>query len=315
MEARAATVLKRLAERPEFSIIETRDHTVLRHIVAALIRNRVPLRAIAGLINPNLAYRGVAATERRLHQTLTLPANATASQRLDFVEQRLGSVFLLMPRTFAYAVGGLLMLAASRRLLGDVARPDELQEVLRGLPHNVTTEMDLELWRAHRADPRRRAVPCRLHGVGGARSARSVIASEALPPVAQRGLQSFLRRYGHRAVAEIDLGMPRWSDDPSHLLGVISNYLRLDTADLDPVAQFHAGQAKAEAMITSLTGRLPSAAGCGRELVGWTLRRVRQLVGLRESTEVLAGRGARNHARASQGHWPGAGCHQGDRSG
>ena len=147
MEARAATVLKRLAERPEFSIIETRDHTVLRHIVAALIRNRVPLRAIAGLINPNLAYRGVAATERRLRQTLTLPANATASQRLDFVEQRLGSVFLLMPRTFAYAVGGLLMLAASRRLLGDVARPDELQEVLRGLPHNVTTEMDLELWR------------------------------------------------------------------------------------------------------------------------------------------------------------------------
>ena len=90
MEARAATVLKRLAERPEFSIIEARDHTVLRHIAAALIRNKVPLRAIAGLINPNLAYRGVAATERRLRQALTLPANATASQRLDFVEQRLG---------------------------------------------------------------------------------------------------------------------------------------------------------------------------------------------------------------------------------
>ena len=130
------------------------------------------------------------------------------------------------------------MLAASRRLLGDVAQPGELQEVLRGLPHNVTTEMDLELWELTeqiRDDEPSRA---RLHDIGGARSARSVIASEALPPVAQRGLQAFLRRYGHRAVAEIDLGMPRWSDDPSHLLGVISNYLRLDTADLDPVAQF-----------------------------------------------------------------------------
>ena len=51
-----------------------------------------------------------------------------------------------MPRTFAYAVGGLLMLAASRRLLRDVAQPGELQEVLRGLPHNITTEMDLKLW-------------------------------------------------------------------------------------------------------------------------------------------------------------------------
>ena len=120
---------------------------MLRHIAGALIRNKVPLRVIVGLANPELAYRGIAATERRLRQTLTLPANATASQRLDFVEQRLGRVFLLMPRTFAYAVGGLLMLAASRRLLGDVARAGELQEVLRGLPHNVTTEMDLELWK------------------------------------------------------------------------------------------------------------------------------------------------------------------------
>ena len=174
MEARAATVLKRLAERPEFSIIETRDHTVLRHIVAALIRNRVPLRAIAGLINPNVAYRGVAATERRLHQTLTLPANATASQRLDFVEQRLGSVFLLMPRTFAYAVGGLLMLAASRRLLGDVARAGRASRgAARPAPqrHYRNGSRALE---THRADPRRRAVPCRLHGIGGARSARAL---------------------------------------------------------------------------------------------------------------------------------------------
>jgi pyruvate,water dikinase len=286
MEARAATVLKRLAERPEFSIIETRDHTVLRHIAAALIRNRVPLRVIAGLINPNWAYRGVAATERRLRQALTLPANATTAQRLDFVEQRLGSLFLLMPRTFAYAVGGLLMLAASRRLLGDVAQPGELQEVLRGLPHNITTEMDLELWgltqqirddEPSRAAFTTSAVPDLLQRYRERR----------LPPVAQRGLQSFLRRYGHRAVAEIDLGMPRWSDDPSHLLGVISNYLRLDTDDLDPVAQFHAGQAKAEAMITSLTTRLAERSRLRARLAGWTLRRVRQLVGLRESPKFL----------------------------
>jgi pyruvate,water dikinase len=286
MEARAATVLKRLAERPEFSIIETRDHTVLRHIAGALIRNKVPLRAIAGLINPNLAYRGVAATERRLRQALTLPANATASQRLDFVEQRLGGVFLLMPRTFAYAVGGLLMLAASRRLLGDVARPDELQEVLRGLPHNVTTEMDLELWgltEEIRDDEPSRAAFTALTVPDLLQRYRE----RRLPPVAQRGLQSFLRRYGHRAIAEIDLGMPRWSDDPRHLLGVISNYLRLNADDLDPVAQFHAGQAKAEAMITSLTGRMAKRSRLRARLVGWTLRRVRQLVGLREAPKFL----------------------------
>ena len=286
MEARAATVLKRLAERPEFSLIQTRDHTMLRHIAGALLRNKVPFRMIAGLINPDLAYRGIATTERRLRRALTLPANATASQRLDFVEQRLGSLFLLMPRTFAYAVGGLLMLRVSRQLLGDAAEPGELQEVLRGLPHNVTTEMDLELWGL--TEKIRNDQPS--HGAFTESSVPDLLQryrERKLPPVAQRGLQSFLRRYGHRAVAEIDLGIPRWSDDPSHLLGVISNYLRLNTDDLDPVAQFHAGQARAESMITILTERMAERSQVRARMVGWALRRVRQLVGLRESPKFL----------------------------
>ena len=286
MEARASAVLKVLGERPEFSIIESSDHTVLRHIAGALIRLRVPVRVVAGLANPELAYRGIAATERRLRRTLTLPANATATQRLDFVEQRVGDLFLLMPRTVAYAAGGLLMLAASRRLLRDVAQPGELQEVLRGLPHNVTTEMDLKLWELTEEirddEPSRTvftdmAVPDLLQRYR----------DRALPPVAQRGLQAFLRRYGHRAVAEIDLGMPRWSDDPSHLLGAISNYLRLETEDLDPSSQFRAGEATADSMITSLTTRVAERSRLRARLAGWTLRRVRQLIGLRESPKFL----------------------------
>jgi pyruvate,water dikinase len=41
---------------------------------------------------------------------------------------------------------GYLMLAVARRLLRGIAKPRELEAVLRGLPHNVTTIMDLELW-------------------------------------------------------------------------------------------------------------------------------------------------------------------------
>jgi rifampicin phosphotransferase len=286
MEARAAAVLKKLAERPEFSLIEPRDHTVLRHIAGALIRNKVPVRVARGLINPEWAYRGIAATERRLRGALTLPADATASQRLDFVEQKLGELFLLMPRTFAYAVGGLLMLGASRRLLSDVAQPGELQEVLRGLPHNITTEMDLELWELTeqiRNDEESR----RVFTDSAVPELLERYRERSLPPVAQRGLQGFLRRFGQRAVAEIDLGMPRWSDDPSHLLGVISNYLRLNTNDLDPVTQFRAGEAKAEATIISLTSRAAEHSRVRARLAGWTLRRVRQLVGLREAPKFL----------------------------
>jgi rifampicin phosphotransferase len=283
MEARASAVLKTLAKRPEFSIIDSPDHSMLRHIAAALVRNKVPVRVAIGLANPEWAYRGIAAAERRLRQSLTLPANATATQRLDFVEQRLGEVIIwLMPRTAPYAAGGYLMLAASRRLLRDVAEPGDLQEVLRGLPHNITTEMDLQLWELTE-EIRNDEVSRKIFTELAVPDLLQRYRERALPAVAQRGLQAFLRRFGHRAVAEIDLGMPRWSDDPSHLLGVISNYLRLDESDLDPVSQFRAGAAKAESVITSLTSRASERSRLRAKLAGWTLRRVRQLAGLREA--------------------------------
>jgi phosphohistidine swiveling domain-containing protein len=122
-----------------------------------------------------------------------------------------------------------------------------------------------------------------------------------LPAVGQRGLQAFLRRFGHRAVAEIDLGVPRWSDDPSPILGVISNYLRLDDAALDPVSQFRAGGARAESMITSLTSRAAERSRLRARLTGWTLRRVRQLAGLREAHKfplAMAFAGMREHLKA-----------------
>jgi len=68
---------------------------------------------------------------------------------------------------------------------------------------------------------------------------------------------------------------------------VISNYLRLDPDDLDPVSQFRAGEAKAESMITSLMTRAAERSRLRARLAGWTLRRVRQLVGLREAPKFL----------------------------
>ena len=101
------------------------------------------------------------------------------------------------------------------------------------LPHNVTTEMDLELWRLAeriRADPASAAA----HATRAGDLARGVPRRHAARRSLQNGLADFLRRYGHRAVAEIDLGMPRWSEDPTHLLGVLANYLRLDDPALAP---------------------------------------------------------------------------------
>ncbi len=78
---------------------------------------------------------------------------------------------------------------------------------------------------------------------------------EKLPPILQQGLADFLRIYGHRGVAEIDLGLPRWSEDPTHLLGALANYLQLTDPALAPDAQFQRSVQEAEAMVAELTRR------------------------------------------------------------
>jgi pyruvate,water dikinase len=93
------------------------------------------------------------------------------------------------------------------------------------------------------------------------------------------GLGAFLAVYGRRTVAEVDLGLPRWSDDPTHLLGVLANYVRLDDLQRAPDTVFARSAAEADATITALAGRLGGLRG---RLVALALRRARDLVGLRE---------------------------------
>jgi rifampicin phosphotransferase len=104
-----------------------------------------------------------------------------------------------------------------------------------------------------------------------------------LPPVLQRGLGEFLRAHGHRAVAEIDLGMPRWSDDPTHPLGMLANYLRLEDTYLAPDAQFARGAKAAEAAVADVVGRVRRRSRLRGAAVAVALRRVRQLAGVRET--------------------------------
>ena len=103
-----------------------------------------------------------------------------------------------------------------------------------------------------------------------------------LPPTLQQGLAEFLRTYGHRGIAEIDLGLPRWSEDPTHILGVLANYLQLKNPELAPDVQFRRGAQEAEEMVTTLTRRAARKNRWRGILVGFLLSRVRALAGLRE---------------------------------
>jgi pyruvate,water dikinase len=106
--------------------------------------------------------------------------------------------------------------------------------------------------------------------------------SGSLPPKLQANLADFLRAYGHRAVAEIDLGLPRWSEDPTYILEVLANYLRLDDPELAPDVQFRRATREADEMVADLTHRAGHRGRLRGVLVGFLLRRTRAVAGLRE---------------------------------
>ena len=135
----------------------------------------------------------------------------------------------LLPREFAplalellpRAGAGFVALALAAWLLGDQRRPGELSTVLRSLPDNVTTEMDLALWRLAqdiRRDPDSAAL-VRLTPAEELADRFHARHAAARRWTAACGPSS--RSYGDRAVAEIDLGLPRWSEDPTYLFGVL----------------------------------------------------------------------------------------------
>ncbi|MFF1254790.1 PEP-utilizing enzyme [Pseudarthrobacter sp. NPDC058329] len=295
-DGRSAALLPALLEDPRFSVARQPRKSPGRQGSAAPARSGargngagnlgrtlglIPAM-IRALLWPDRELRRARRYQDRLAARLVLPAPASAARRLQHTEDIMATTINgLIQGTLPAPSVGYLMLAAARRLLRGIARPRELEAVLRGLPHNVTTIMDLELW--HLAvslggDPETRRVFKELKP--GELAAR--YRAGTLPGTARSGLQEFLSKYGHRAVAEIDLGMPRWSEEPDHILGMISNYLRVEDPGQAPDRPFAAAAAHAEARISELVERAGTKSRLRGRLVALCLRRTRQLAGLRE---------------------------------
>jgi pyruvate,water dikinase len=288
MEARTGVVLRDLFADPAFAPVPGARRRALRRIVPVLVRLRVPLIVAQAIASPTAARRRVTRIGARAAAVPASPPGATPAERVDRATEALATAVEVFPRSAPAFAAGFLMRAVARRLAGTDLDDVTMDAVLRALPHNVTTEMDLQLWalaQQVRADPASAAVLDADVDLG-ALAAR--YHAGGLPAVLQDGLAAFLRRYGHRAVAEIDLGMPRWSEQPEHVLGALANYLQLRTTgdgdpDAAPDARFAAGERMAEQALADVVARVRRRSRWRARAVGFALGRVRALVGLREA--------------------------------
>ncbi|MEV7624864.1 PEP/pyruvate-binding domain-containing protein [Actinoplanes sp. NPDC089786] len=164
-------------------------------------------------------------------------------------------------------VAGMIASALPVPLLKGLATEDEIRAVLAGVPHNVTIEMDLALWKV---------------ATSLSSAERALVLST--PPAALPAslLASFLDAYGHRGVAEADLGVPRWAEDPAPVFAALANLLRVTDPEQAPDVRFARAGARGVAALEVLGGRVRWWSVRGR-LAVWLLGRARELAGLREA--------------------------------
>ena len=285
-DARSVGALRYLMEDPRFSIISRPKLGALRGSLRGSLKSVPQLAMIPqvlnGLVRPAAALERSRRAEQEFHRMLVLPEPATPARRLDFVERTLGGIITPgLLKQLPPPAAGYIWLGIVRWLLGPLVQPGDLQAVLRGLPDNVTTQMDLELWHAATII-RDDAEAARALTDEDPQELALRYAEGSLPATAQHELAAFLNRYGHRAVAEIDIGIPRWSEEPAHIINVLANYLRLSEPDQAPDRQFARAAATAEAKAAELAQRARRRGRIRGRLVSYGLRRVRTTAGRRE---------------------------------
>lgn len=282
MEAQSGRIFQKLIADPRLTLRTTSRWSTVRRIIPIALRTGIPLKFVRTLLRPQAARQRIADLETYLRQPSTLSAGASAADYLDEFERRILQGIPRIARTvMPAAFAGIASAVLAPRMLRKIATPDEVQTVLRSLPHNPTTEMDLALWsltQRLQADP---ALAEQIKNTPAEQLAQAYRQGE-LPTLLQQELAEFLRSYGHRAVAEIDLGVARWSEDPTHILGVLANYLRIIEPEMAPDVQFERGAWAAEAMVAELTQRAGRKGWFYGKRARFILRRIRELTGIRE---------------------------------
>ena len=193
-----------------------------------IARTMIPLvsRAVYSILTPESSRRKVNhSIEEQLQDWRNIQENA--QNPLEHLKV-INTIYHEMPRILfpsvlpriVAGIGSFMLLKRRAESLG--LKTDALN-IARGLPHNVTTEMDLSLWekvQLVKQDPSseeslRKPIP----------DLADAYSNNQLHGVLKEELDDFLGRYGMRGADEIDIGVPRWRDDPKQIIQTMQSYL------------------------------------------------------------------------------------------
>ena len=288
VEPSIARILARLRDDPRLAPLAGRPGRAVFGPFGHFLRRVLP-RVPKSLLDPvgqrhafeAAAQRylaGVRETEARA--SVIAEPQARLAARLAGLREQIGSaLWVLLPR-FAPIMGpGIAMTSRLNDLATKAGEPGLGLACLRGLDGNVTTAMDLDLWQVARTIQADAASRARF--VDDDPDALALDYRDGtLPEAALAAIRSFLTEYGMRGLAELDLGRPRWAEDPTQVLATLRSYVRIDQAERAPDAVFAASQ-RASQEATDRLARL--LAGPDARQARFLVSRIRGLMGARET--------------------------------
>ncbi len=253
----AARALAELVEREQLS--RGRREGPFPWRLATFMPGLLARLALAAVLPQLAATRGSALADSEVVRLEREAAGLSGvAQRLEWLERETMVPMLVFVRQAGwYGLAAPTAQVAEQGLAEHVDTGDAVAAVHHAPPHNPTAEMGRDLLEA----------AARMRDTGGEASTDHV------------AVAWFLDRYGHRTVREIDVGLPRWREDPSPVLGWIGETAADPTLDrrlADARDAVAAADHRAAKILARVPGRLR------RARIGWHLRRARTLIGMRE---------------------------------
>jgi len=186
----------------------------------------------------------------------------TREEKIEFIEKNAPTVYYFLPlKVLYYVVSSITCLDKAKKIVSTHLKDtSKLNKIEKSLPHNITTEMGMQLLRI----------------------ARNLDRNGEQPTPEHPEIQDFLNTYGHRAYLEVDPGIPRWKEKPEYVINLLNSYISNKSYD-ERIKKFSQDKEEAEQAILEITLELKEK-GARRDAgkVEKLLNKYRNLFGVRE---------------------------------
>ncbi|ARC68251.1 MULTISPECIES: phosphoenolpyruvate synthase [Bacillus] len=286
MDQLMASAVSEVVKRKEHQLYSTSRKGIF-HIAGNLAPILIPAALkVAGILlmrNPDKAEKKaeliieaiVTDTEEQLSRT-------SGAETIRVIQKGMGNMLQdVLSKVAVYVLSGMiaagLLEKKLKKKLGDEKSAILLGKLYKSLPHNVTTEMGLEL--GDLSDQARK-YPAVIDYFKRANSENFMEELLKIPGGAEmkRSLDDFLKKYGMRCVGEIDLTRPRWAEAPVQLVPSILSHIRTIAAG-EHRRKFKQGETEAEEAKKEIISqfRFPE-----KKRVSRLVHMYRSLMGMRE---------------------------------